>query len=383
MRSTSSCLWKHSATNKDGAQSLASEEHNLLAAIKAIHIAAVPCRDQWIWDHNIRGVYTVKSGYFIAKQLLYPDYSDPFTTSPFGIVSTRDNLIGRGLQSIPGHCEVCLDASESILHFFRDCVWTRNFWAELGINGVILSQHIDARHWLQYVFTVLSSNDLKLFIAATWWIWSNRNDCIFRAKCAIPKAAVSGFRRWFFGFYSMAAAVSTPVPGWSTWPTDGHHPASGMFKVNFDAGFILGSTTNRYGTIVRDQYGRCVGAWSGRLGRQVSALQAEVIAALKSIDLVRTLNLDAVVFEGDCQVLIQELNSSSTSFSVIGNISTELTHKADSYFSTCCFNFVKRDGNRPAHALARHFSFVDLESFGCNNLPHAVAELVRSDAFLA
>ncbi|XP_071721838.1 mRNA-capping enzyme subunit alpha-like [Rutidosis leptorrhynchoides] len=47
----------------------------------------------------------------------------------------------------------------------------------------------------------------------------------------------------------------------------------------------------RYGTLARDHTDRRIGAWSGRFGRQDSALQAEAIAILKSIDMAIDLNL--------------------------------------------------------------------------------------------
>ncbi|XP_071723523.1 uncharacterized protein [Rutidosis leptorrhynchoides] len=341
--------------------------HLLWPQAKAIHIAFVPCQDQWIWDHNANGVYTVKSGYFVAKQLLHPGQTIAFTTSPFGhwnliwqldllpnlrlfawklcqgIVSTRDNLIGQGLQSISGHCE----------------------------------------QWLQFVFSILSKYELNSFIAAAWWVWSNRNDYIFRAKCAIPSSTVSGFQRWFLSFSSLVSVGSRQVSRLVTRQDRWKPPVPGIFKVNFDAGFVLGSSTNRFDTIVRDHCGRCIGAWSGKLGRQGSVLPAEAIAALKSIELVRRLNLDAVIFEGDCQELIKELNSSSRSFSVIGNITKEFKHFIDSYFSSGGFSFVKHGGNRPAHVLAHYVFIVDLVTFDCNNLPHDVAEVVHLNALLA
>ncbi|XP_071721889.1 uncharacterized protein [Rutidosis leptorrhynchoides] len=338
-----------------------------VAAIQAIPLVSGSHRDQWIWDHNVSGVYIVKSDYYVAKQFLNHSSSTLINAPSFdhwntiwqlelmpklklfawklgqGIVSTRDNLIHRGLQHIPAHCEVCLEPTESILHLFRDCRWTRQFWLQLGMSPTLLSQHFDARLWLQ-------------------------------------EAAVGGFHRWLLNCSTLEAALEPwPNPGLVTSQDRWIPPEPGMFKINFDAAFVLRSTTNRFGMAVRDHCGRCIGTWSGWLGRQGSALQAEAVAALKCIDLARDMNLGNISLEGDCEVLIKELCTSSTSFSLIGHLTKTIRDKASSSFASCRFSFVKRGGNRPAHALAHYVSLVNLISFRCNNLPHTVAEFVRSD----
>lgn len=81
-------------------------------------------------------------------------------------------------------------------------------------------------------------------------------------------------------------------------------------KINVDGAWVNGrSEGNLAGAVARNSSGRFVAARSNHLGGAESALCAEVLAWRAALEFARTLELDAILVEGDSYQLVQILGS--------------------------------------------------------------------------
>ncbi|KAM7262368.1 hypothetical protein ACFE04_021445 [Oxalis oulophora] len=74
-------------------------------------------------------------------------------------LASKDNLVDRGMF-LPNCCDVCSGYEENLLHFLRDCYWSRQVWEGLDLASVV-SIGVDLVSWLNgcFLFLVHGSKD--------------------------------------------------------------------------------------------------------------------------------------------------------------------------------------------------------------------------------
>ncbi|KAL4278015.1 hypothetical protein GQ457_03G009670 [Hibiscus cannabinus] len=90
------------------------------------------------------------------------------------------------------------------------------------------------------------------------------------------------------------------------------------------------------------------------------------------------LGLQSVIAEGDNKYVILKLNSTKTYLSVIGPIIRDVKLFGLS-FNSYHFNFIGRNGNNPAHALATEEMRHSIDRFWVEDAPNLVRILVDQD----
>ncbi|XP_028112211.1 uncharacterized protein LOC114310437 [Camellia sinensis] len=132
-----------------------------LEAVLAIPIAAVNRDDLLIWHHTPSGVYSVKSGYALAKQICHNsngsnkpsgslilgtdfwnsiwDLDVPPKIRHFwwrvfrNLLATKLGLFRHKCASF-GECPICRKGDESVEHLLFDCPWTKGVWFGSSLN---------------------------------------------------------------------------------------------------------------------------------------------------------------------------------------------------------------------------------------------------------
>ncbi|OVA11468.1 hypothetical protein BVC80_8571g6 [Macleaya cordata] len=94
---------------------------------------------------------------------------------------------------------------------------------------------------------------------------------------------------------AMYVNVTVFLPHWIAPPF--HH-----VKINYDASFYSADKYIGIGLLLRDNTGSWLGARS-ITGYALSAEESEALAILYTLQWALSLNLDRVVFEGDCHVI--------------------------------------------------------------------------------
>ncbi|XP_074270813.1 uncharacterized protein LOC141594715 [Silene latifolia] len=196
--------------------------------ILATYIPCQPLDDSVYWKFSKHGVYTVKSGYYVAKAL-----SDGPTTGadrsrmpptivafcksklwklpisyklrvflwkfmanalPVGSEFLKRKMSWRSSCTLCDGLPTCV---ESISHLFRDCSFAKALWfgCPLGIR-ITGEVDIDVRIWvINWVNYFLIGPDptslLFPLIATLWRIWCCRNDMVFRSRRPWPMGALN------------------------------------------------------------------------------------------------------------------------------------------------------------------------------------------------
>lgn len=110
----------------------------------------------------------------------------------------------------------------------------------------------------------------------------------------------------------------------------------------------------------------------------LSALVAEALAVRDALRLVRSMNLQHVVFELDNASII-DASRGTKEFREIQNIIHDIIFIKTS-FSSCGFTWVKRTGNKVAHQIAALAKSNMLQGNWVMNLPESLQKVILEDA---
>jgi ribonuclease HI len=137
-------------------------------------------------------------------------------------------------------------------------------------------------------------------------------------------------------------------------------PSQDWIKVNWDA--TLSQQRNRMGlaAVARDWTGKFVLAgYTPRMGCPDSSM-AEALSALRAIKLCKERGVTKIHLEGDATVVIEALLSSDEDRSPMGNIIEDIKEELRTV-PQWKVSFVRRDGNKVGHVLAKYFLNCNLE----------------------
>jgi ribonuclease HI len=192
--------------------------------------------------------------------------------------------------------------AESTQHIFIHCAFTRMVWSiitsALNLNftwdGATLADCFE--NWSK-----LANHSINLPPMVCWFIWIDRNTCIFENKS--PSATTVaykslGLHHTWTTIHPRAMAIATmhktPTPekshtGWFDGASQSNGTQSGT-------GGVLHLSTNTY----------C--RWTFNCG-QGSNTRAELLGAWASLLLASRLNLDPLLLYGDSRIIIDWLNN--------------------------------------------------------------------------
>ena len=332
-------------------------------------------KDKLIWLGNKRGVFTVKSAYFVATKLLDTrdegecSSGDPNTwiwrkiqslklPKKVKIFSWRAyvnglnvlaNMAAKGIQT-SCVCPICDEELESLIHALISCdfalsVWS--LWQDCPIEVLL-----NAKVFNDLVFQISSSPDakhLEFFFAISWSVWYNKNKLI-HDESGLPPLQIREMAKNIVEDFQEATTLDFP-PMQS--PQCGQvAPPSGYFKVNVDgASSIDGSRVSGVGVIICDELGRVVAALCKALPLHYPVEWMEFFAMEQGVLLAQEMNLSNVIFESDASSVILAISQALTD-GIMGHL-VQGIQLTSSSFSYCLFQHMERDYNRAAHGLAQ------------------------------
>lgn len=153
--------------------------------------------DKWFWLEDVKGQYTVKSGYRLLSSSL-PHFSAnniPFkwlrlwnlSISPkvknflwrvmHDCLPTLENL-KRKFVDVNPICQVCKLVVESVEHILLGCLFANKCW-ELSKINLIIAAGQSFTQMVVNLFDTLSLKDLELICSVMWSIWNHRNSVVW------------------------------------------------------------------------------------------------------------------------------------------------------------------------------------------------------------
>ncbi|OMP08991.1 hypothetical protein COLO4_05919 [Corchorus olitorius] len=155
-------------------------------------------------------------------------------------------------------------------------------------------------------------------------------------------------------------------------------PIGDVVKINFDGSFRSSSLSGSFGAVARDCEGQVLGAMAGPLFMVCDSFAAEALAALKAMVWARDMRFIDIILEGDALSIIWKVNSPTHDLSPIGPYIEELKLYC-SFFHSCKFSHIKRDGNAVGNSLAKYGSSLPANVFWMEEVPSLAMDALLND----
>jgi ribonuclease HI len=157
-------------------------------------------------------------------------------------------------------------------------------------------------------------------------------------------------------------------------------PSEGFLKLNCDASFIQETMAGSWGFLIRDHDGDVVMTGQGKINNALSAFHIELIACLQGVQVVSNLGIGKLILEIDALNVQQAVQAQGFDILPEGGLIEELKSLTWFNFNVFVYNFLGRDGNRAAHALAGlGYSCIEGEALITSTIPDDVFVIVTDD----
>ena len=218
-----------------------------IPTIQSLAISPTHRRDTFCWSYTKNGQYTVKSGYWVATNILR-DVGEKEIVEPSitklqafawkvnapqkichliwqlisGQVAVTRNLVRRNMRC-DNYCPRCGEADETVTHAIFECPPTVQAWALSSTPTSVQTFPTSSIYTnMDYLFWRKNSimgpeNDRDPYPWIIWYIWKARNDKLFRGIDRDPlelvRYAESECQAWYNAKESIPAPTQTQMGG--------------------------------------------------------------------------------------------------------------------------------------------------------------------------
>ncbi|GKD62768.1 reverse transcriptase, partial [Tanacetum coccineum] len=281
--------------------------HSLLLQLFPQHIATkIACthintfeHDLLYWDASSNRVFTCKSAYWIATEII-ECFQEPLLTHE------RKSLKYIWLANIPGlapgslNCIHCSAIMEDTKHALFLCNWTRDVWSNMNLTDI--TDHV-ADISIEEVLTTAKDRGqgtLELMLMVMWRIWCVRNCKAHGGEEIEPNKIKESACAMLQDFYranadSEAHIGTLNAPSNVLWSP----PSNGVIKINADGGISSRNGVAGIGFVMRGHNGSVVVAGNRRIAYASSVIETEAKAILWAIQVVLSKGFSNVILETD------------------------------------------------------------------------------------
>nr|DAD25053.1 TPA_asm: hypothetical protein HUJ06_026517 [Nelumbo nucifera] len=342
------------------------------SAILNIPLSYSSQEDQLIWHFSPNGVYSVKSGYRVARDLnttisqavisggwdkLWKLSIPPKVKSFVWRVCReclpyKDQLARCGIQ-LDTSCHLCNTNVESLSHVLLSCSYAQACWSKVGIS-VNVSNHASFADCLLEFLAETDYDKSGRACMVLWSIWSQRNSKLWRNNFKLPDHVVTGSLQLLHDWKQaqiqkrLGMVINLNHQGDGNWRA----PPLGSFKCNVDAASFTSSNFTGFGIVIRDELGAFMKGYTSIVPGLFVLKEGEVMVLIAAIKWVTSMDIHNVVFETDALMVWKALPAPASDLSKFGSLVHEcssLLQQGVNFLVAC----VKRQTNTVAHNLAR------------------------------
>ena len=348
--------------------------------IRSIPLSSSLPPDKQVWTGTSNGIFTVRSAYKLALEcsdtFCGASSSDGSQLSCFwkklwrlptphkvrhflwracrDILPTKSNLKRRKVLT-EDLCEACSLESETSGHLFWSCPRAKTVWRYAGFFDSVSALHFDSFMDLAWRLIMVDRCDdtiAALMGTIAWRLWGNRNEVRNGGKRLSEMELCRDASMWLLEFQDATVSaspwLSDPVLQQSWLP-----PSDQLYKVNVDGAVFKARNESGVGAIVRDANGLVVAALSKKIHAPLGPLEVEAKAFELGLEFAKDVGLQEFIVEGDSLNVVRALQGLSlppiSVMSIIYGIQSSNLDVRKVLFSHVC-----RNGNKPAHVLAKH-----------------------------
>ncbi|KAK3188547.1 hypothetical protein Dsin_028108 [Dipteronia sinensis] len=372
-------------------------EHNFcednLTAILSIPTSSTNRSDYLIWHFNDSGLYSVKSGYWLARNMEQQPSTSAGLFSPSAAwwktlwtlrlhlkikifmwracinwIPTMSNLHHRKIQVVD-RCPLCRRSGELTIDALWECKKLKCVSYSWLPNGVTLpGMYHSFFDFILALFPILKVDELELFCTILWRVWFLRNAGL-RGEQQWEVSEVVDWATTFLceykGSCSVVSVGQRPNRG---RPAKWCPPCPGFYKINCDA--AIDSKTSRIGIgiVIRDANGFVMASSSQVFAAAFNAQIMEAMGILRAILFSIDCGMSPCVLESDAEVVVNWINKGSHFDSVCGGILSDISSLSVER-GGLSFCFVPRQANEVAHCLAKNVLRSNHDLFWMEELP--------------
>ncbi|KAK9677866.1 hypothetical protein RND81_11G172600 [Saponaria officinalis] len=268
-------------------------------------------------------------------------------TLPREALPTRARLASR-IGNCDSLCPRCGVRDETDLHLFRDCGWVMSEVGELRLSD-----------WDERVE----------FMTTCWWIWRARNEWVFEGRAYTSWEVLERVKSLL---YEMTCAANENRVG-----------NKGMSNVTATEGFnwmrpTVGGRGVGLGAVARSSTGEVAWSCVRQYETVMEALMAEAQAVYHGVEEAIRAGFKRVVFESDCLLVVQALKDGGSGLSCFSLIIDDILNLCN-FFDEYSWSYVRRDGNKVAHELARLQPWEIGRRMWLSRVPESIIHLVTVD----
>ena len=351
--------------------------------IKSIPLSVQLPEDKLIWAGNNNGKFSVKSAYRLAVEGARfdsgPSSDDrilrrfwryvwripvPHKVRHFAwrvchnILPTKENLMRRKVLQ-DDWCEECKDEAKTTGHLFWRCPRDQEVWQHTKLHFSFDPHSISSFFDLLWNLMVVRKYDeerVAMVVTVAWAIWANRNEVRNGKRKRTGRDIVQWTSQYLAGYLAANdsprfTSPETLIPHWT--------PPMGLrYKVNVDGAVFRSQKTAGVGVVVRDSNGLVVAALSRKINSPLGALEVEAKAVEAGISFARDIGIADFTVEGDSLVVYNSLSGQSDPPSSVAHVISGILgmYGIGLWID---FSHIRRQGNRPAHLLAKYASNLD------------------------
>ncbi|XP_042939506.1 uncharacterized protein LOC122274538 [Carya illinoinensis] len=259
---------------------------------------------------------------------------------------TRKNLARRGVVD-SALCPICKQVEETTCHVVWSCMAASDVWADqFSVVQKWDSRDMNFCSLWELLTTGLCLKQLEQVACVMRRIWLRQNQFIFEGKFADPKTVYSSV---------------------------------GTLKLNWDAGIEVEAGRMGASILVRDSTGEVIAVMAKVQESVFQPVLAELLALWRAVTFCLELGLTAVVFEGDAQSSIKEINSSDENCKWYGQILEDVKSILMDK-SSWRVQYVSRKSNQAAHHLGKFaLKYVEDEIVWMEEVPECIYSFIAAD----
>ncbi|RYQ97024.1 hypothetical protein Ahy_B08g092996 [Arachis hypogaea] len=367
--------------------------------------------DRFSWPFRMDGNYTIKTGYYVARNEKSFGYTNNPSSSEdlkflwqqiwklrvpqkirtflwrasHNILPVFENLFNKRITNTP-ICTICLQEPETTEHALLLCPWTRAAWfgAQIQCCPTALTVFSFGK-WLLDILEKMrlnTGNDYdhcsSMVGFLVWEVWKARNQAIYQKSTPNPIMVIRKAKLMELECAEMAeepvksSTIATRTGGRVTW----RPPLVGWIKCNVDAAFDKASSTGATAAVFRDHNGTLLSGINSSIVA-TSPLAAEALAVRAALILSRNFQMQKVIIESDNQMLIQALKLHATIVE-IQVILQDILHLVRG-IPNCGFTWVPREANSLAHEVAKLTGHGTLSQNWIMHRPLSIRNILRGD----
>ncbi|KAF7823970.1 hypothetical protein G2W53_022114 [Senna tora] len=365
-----SVLLNEDATEWIDGELRARFEEDICRRIKSIPPNPSQGNDRWTWEHDSKGVYSVKTGYRSLMMETWNQFNNgldidegstmrlwkrlwklPITSrykvflwrACLGIIPTVDSLERRGMV-IDEECRMCNSAPEDVFHALVDCPNLQLLWVMASFDYSSRVYHANILEWLVVEAAEWSEEKLAALAVALYHAWERRNkkkfaNEVIRAEELWPRVEriMDELQTVMFNDDWNRAEPANFV-----W----EKPEYPYTKLNVDATTCMDGGGSM-GGLLRDETGDCVGVYVHSVSFPNDPALLEAISIRKGLEMVQQIGKTHVIVESDAKLVIDMLktpcNQASTLNALLESSSMAMLVIGRKAFSWVTQDFVEGD----------------------------------------